>query len=291
MSTSSFVHAFTVDVEEYFHVNAFEPFIDRSAWETFPTRVGIGMDLLLDMLARHNATATFFVLGWVAERQPAILKRIVDGGHEVASHGYWHRRVVTETPQAFALDVRRARDVIEQITGKAVQGYRAPSFSIIRASEWALDILAETGHLYDSSQFPIRRPGYGSPHVALNAHLVNTASGPLMEVPLTVWELLGMRLPASGGGWFRQFPEWVTLAAFRHCAANGRAGNFYIHPWELDAQQPRQPVSLVTSVRHYRGIEETPARLERLLGALQFRSICEVHNALLSQVMGAPRHV
>jgi polysaccharide deacetylase family protein (PEP-CTERM system associated) len=274
--TAVYRHAFTVDVEDYFHVNAFESFIDRANWPSFPSRVDVGVNRLLELLARHDAHGTFFTLGWVAQRYPQLVRRIADAGHEVASHGFWHRRVVTESPDSFSLDIADARDAIEQASGTAVLGYRAPSFSIIRESEWALERLVAAGYRYDSSRFPVRRSGYGSPHVPLAAHVVNTPSGPLAEIPLTVWEVGGLRIPSAGGGWFRQFPFWVTQAAFEASERNGRPGVFYIHPWELDPDQPVQPVGAFTRVRHYRGLNQTVPRLERLLQRFRFSSIKSV---------------
>ncbi len=269
-------HAFTVDVEEYFHVHALASCIDRASWPGLDSRLAIGLDRLLELLARHGATGTFFTLGWVAHRSPALVRRIVEAGHEVASHGYWHRRVDAETVASLTTDLRDARDALEQATGQSVFGYRAPSFSIIRESEWALEVLAETGHRYDSSRFPIRRRGYGSPHIPLGAHVVPTAAGPLLEIPLTVWNVAGLRIPAAGGGWFRQLPLLVTERAFAAADRLGRPGVFYIHPWELDPDQPIQSVGLLTRLRHYRGLEHTAVRLEALLRSARFRSIREV---------------
>jgi len=326
-------HAFTVDVEEYFQVHALESCIDRSAWSGLESRLAVGLDRLLDLLARHGATGTFFTLGWVAHRSPQLVRRIAEAGHEVASHGYWHRRVDAESAASFAADVRDARDALEQATGHPVIGYRAPSFSIIRASEWALEILTETGHRYDSSRFPIHRRGYGSeigyrapsfsiirasewaleiltetghrydssrfpihrrgygsPHVPLDAHLVQTAAGPLLEVPLTVWDVAGVRIPAAGGGWFRQLPAQITHAAFAAAGRAGRPGVFYIHPWELDPDQPVQPTGLLTRVRHYRGLAQTAPRLDALLRRFRFGAIREAHaDQLAHQAMGSSR--
>lgn len=280
-------HAFTVDVEEYFQVNAFEGVVSRERWDGFPSRLAIGLDRLLDLLAAAGAHGTFFTLGWVADRHPALVRRIVSEGHELASHGYWHRRVVTQTPEAFRDDVRRAKEALEQAAGAAVLGYRAPSFSIVWESEWALDVLRGEGYLYDSSRFPIRRRGYGSPHVALDAHVVQTSGGALLEVPLTVLQAGGQRLPAAGGGWFRQFPAWLTTAALDQCAARGAHGIFYIHPWELDPEQPHMPVGLLTRLRHYRGVGLTARRLESLVRRFRFDSIRSLYASQLASLTAA----
>jgi polysaccharide deacetylase family protein (PEP-CTERM system associated) len=279
------LHAFTVDVEEYFHVHALESCIDRASWPGRESRLAIGLDRLLDLLARHGATGTFFTLGWVAHRSPSLVRRITEAGHEVASHGYWHRRVDAESVASLTADLRDARDALEQATGMPVYGYRAPSFSIIRESEWALEVLARTGHRYDSSRFPIRRRGYGSPHIPLMAHVVSTTAGPLLEIPLTVWEVGGLRIPAAGGGWFRQLPLHVTRRAFAAADRLGRPGVFYIHPWELDPDQPVQPVAPLTRLRHYRGLTKTEKRLDQLLRTIRFRSVQEVFANALAPVL------
>ena len=279
-------HAFTVDVEEYFQVNAFESLVSREQWPEFSTRLEVGLLQLLDLLAERRATGTFFTLGWVAERHPALIRRIVEGGHEVASHGFWHRRVMTQSRAQFAEDIRASRRALEDVIGMPVLGYRAPSFSIIRETEWALEELAAAGFIYDSSRFPIRRPGYGSPHVALDAHVVTTRAGPLLEIPMTVLEVGGYRLPAAGGGWFRQFPRWVTEQAVAQQARRKRSAVFYIHPWELDPEQPRLPVGRLTRVRHYRGLDVTATRIAHLLKRFPFGSIREVYSAQLAALPG-----
>jgi polysaccharide deacetylase family protein (PEP-CTERM system associated) len=283
-------HAFTVDVEEYFQVNAFESVMSRDAWNDQPSRLEVGLARLLDLLSAAGAHGTFFTLGWIAERHPALVRRIVDAGHELASHGYWHRRVTTQSPGEFRDDVRRAKDVLEAVAGQRVEGYRAPSFSIIRESEWALDVLAEEGYRYDSSRFPIRRPGYGSPHTPLEPHVVRTAHGELLEIPMTVLRLGSCRLPAAGGGWFRQFPLAITTAALKQRERASASGVFYIHPWELDPGQPRLPVTLLTRIRHYRGMSATPARLATLLQRFRFDSIQSLYATQLRTLARAHVH-
>lgn len=278
------VHAFTVDVEEYFHVNAFDSLIDPSAWEAMPSRVVASTDRLLDLLAAGDATGTFFVLGWVAVRHPELVRRIAAAGHEVACHGFSHQRVTSLTPATFEQDVRRAKDVLEDIVGAAVNGYRAPSFSIIRETEWALDILRRVGFTFDSSRFPIARRGYGSPHVDPRVHVVETPSGPLLEVPLSFLSLGRRRVPSAGGGWFRQFPKALSRIALRQYAQRGQSGVFYIHPWEIDPEQPRLAVPWITRMRHYRGLDSTEAGIEQLLTSFRFASVREIYASELRDI-------
>ncbi len=265
-------HIFSVDVEEYFQVNAFEGVVSRRDWPSYASRVDIGVDAILTLLDRHATTGTFFCLGWIAEANPRIVRRIANAGHEIASHGWWHRRVGTLSPEQFRADVRDSRRLLEDISGQLVQGFRAPSFSIVPGLEWAFEVLLEEGYRYDSSLFPIRRPGYGYPAAPTSPHLRSTPSGVIVEFPLTTARIGGLQIPAAGGGYFRQFPYALTRHAFRQCQQEGRTGTFYIHPWELDDAQPRLPVSWVTGLRHYRGIAGTHARLERLLGDFRFTS-------------------
>jgi polysaccharide deacetylase family protein (PEP-CTERM system associated) len=273
---SSVEHLFTVDVEEYFHVSAFDGAVARAAWCDLPSRVARNVDLLLDLLARHETSATFFVLGWIAERHPEVVRRIADCGHEIASHGWWHRRVMTLAPAEFRADVRSARAILEEVSGQRVTGYRAPSFSIVPGTEWAFDILLEEGYEYDSSLFPIRRPDYGYPAAAPCPHAIRRASGSLLELPLATVAWGGVRLPAAGGGYLRHFPYALTRQAFRQHDRRGEAGTFYIHPWEVDAEQPRVAAPWWTRVRHYRGLHETLPRLERLLSEFRFTSVARM---------------
>ncbi len=265
-------HVFSVDVEEYFQVLAFERTVPRERWDAMPSRVEASVHLLLELLARHSATATFFTVGWLAERKPGLVKRIAELGHEVASHSWWHRRVTTLTPGEFREDVRRCRAVLEDLTGRPVVGFRAPSFSIVPGTEWAFDVLIEEGYRYDSSVFPIRRPGYGYPGAPREAYHIRRPAGVLLELPMATTLAAGIRVPAAGGGWFRHLPYSLTNRAFREHEAEGRAAMFYIHPWEIDVEQPRLGVSLLTRVRHYGGLSRTLPRLERLLTRFRFVS-------------------
>lgn len=266
-------HHFTVDVEEYFQVSAFEPHVARADWDVLESRVIASVHKLLALLDRHGASGTFFVLGWVAERYPLLVKAIADAGHEIASHGWDHRRVTQQTPDELRESVRRTKVVLESIVGVPVVGFRAPSFSIVPGREWALDVLIEEGYEYDSSLFPITRPGYGYPAGARDPHVLTSAAGSLVELPPTTLRRAGLNLPAAGGGYFRLLPYALPQAAFRDSAKRGVGGMFYVHPWEVDPEQPRLPVSWSARRRHYGGLARTMPRLERLLTEFPFNSV------------------
>ncbi|PYO66353.1 MAG: polysaccharide deacetylase family protein [Gemmatimonadetes bacterium] len=268
-------HHFTVDVEEYFQVSAFESRVPRSDWGRFESRLTESLSRLLDLLARHEARGTFFVVGWVAERHPDLVQRIARAGHEVASHSWDHARVTEQSPPAFRDSVRRAKYVLEDLSGAPVLGFRAPSFSIVPGREWALDVLIEEGYRYDSSLFPVRRPGYGYANGQRDPHWLERPIGRIAEVPPTTLRRWGANLPAGGGAYFRLLPYALVRAALRDCERRGAPGTFYIHPWELDPEQPRLGVSWWTRVRHYGGLRRTLPRLERLLGEFRFTAIAE----------------
>ncbi|HEX5385592.1 MAG TPA: XrtA system polysaccharide deacetylase [Gemmatimonadales bacterium] len=265
-------HVFSVDVEEYFQVLAFERAVPRRAWESLPSRVEASVDTLLELLARHGASATFFTVGWVAERKPALIRRIAAAGHGIAAHSWWHRRVTSLAPGEFLEDVRRCRTVLEDIAGVPVVGFRAPSFSIVPGAEWAFDALIEAGYRYDSSIFPIRRPGYGYPGAPTEAYRVQRPAGSLLELPMATTLFGPVRVPAAGGGYFRQLPYALTARALEEHSSAGKSAMFYIHPWEIDPGQPRLAVSPLTRLRHYNGLGRTLGRLERLLGQFRFTS-------------------
>lgn len=265
-------HIFTVDVEEYFQVAAFEGVLSRKDWGTYPSRLDGAIDGLLDVLARHGATGTFFTLGWVADHRPHIVRRIVQAGHEIASHGYWHRRVHEMRPQEFRDDVRASKRVLEDVAGAPVVGFRAPNFSIRPGCEWAFDVLLEEGFQYDSSLFPIRRPGYGYPASPVVPHVVHRAGGALFELPLATTSWNGARLPAAGGAYLRHLPFGLVRRAFAEHTVSCVPATFYVHPWEIDPEQPRLPVGPVTRLRHYGGLARTLPRIERLLAEFRFAS-------------------
>ncbi|MES1930697.1 polysaccharide deactylase family protein [Salinisphaera dokdonensis CL-ES53] len=262
---SSDVNAMTVDVEEYFQVSAFEQHVDKARWHCFPSRVEASMDRVLALFELAGIRATFFVLGCIAVRHPAMVRRLVAAGHEVASHGMSHVRVTNQTRQAFSADVRESRERLEQISGAPVQGYRAASFSISAENLWALDVLADAGFKYSSSIYPGAHPAYGMPGAPRFA-FTNGENG-IVEIPVTTVEMAGRRLPCAGGGFFRLYPYALTRRAFRRLnARDGQPGLFYFHPWELDPDQPRVPgVNLKTRIRHYLNLGRTEQRLARLL--------------------------
>ncbi len=273
MTSPAHPHLFSVDVEDYFQVNAFEGTVTRSQWESYPSRVERNMDLLLELLDRKQVLGTFFTLGWIARKYPQLVQRIAAAGHELASHGFWHRRVTHLTPDEFREDVRSSRALLEDVSGQRVHGFRAPSFSIVPGREWAFDILIEEGYGYDSSLFPIRRPGYGYPGAPRVPHLITRPAGTLLELPLATLQVAAFQLPAAGGGYFRQLPFPLFRRAFAALQAQGISGMFYIHPWEVDPDQPRLPVSALARLRHYTGLHRTLPRLERLLDEFRFTSV------------------
>ncbi|MBL0945287.1 MAG: DUF3473 domain-containing protein [Hydrogenophaga sp.] len=263
------VNALTIDVEEYFQVSAFAPYIARTEWDQRECRVERNVDRILALLAERGIHATFFTLGWVAERYPALIRRIVAQGHELASHGYGHQRVTDLDPAGFREDVTRAKQLLEDIGGERVIGYRAPSFSIGERNLWALDVLLETGHRYSSSIYPVKHDHYGMPDAPRFAHPVRDG---LLEVPPTTLRMFNRNLPSSGGGYFRLFP--YALSRWMIEAVNARDGEpaiFYFHPWEIDPEQPRVAAAdLKSKFRHYVNLDRNEAKLRRLLDDLRW---------------------
>jgi polysaccharide deacetylase family protein (PEP-CTERM system associated) len=266
-------HFFTVDVEEYFHANALDPYVSKAAWTSLPVRIDRTIPVLLDALDRAGAKGTFFVLGWIARHRPAVVRQIAAAGHEIASHGFWHRRVTTLSPESFREDIRSSKTALEDLVGAPVLGYRAPSFSIVPGGEWAFDVLLEEGYRYDSSVFPIQRRGYGYPGAPRAPYMIFRPSGVLHEFPLATTRLAGMTVPAAGGGYLRQLPFWLTRRAFADANRSGMPATFYIHPWEIDPDQPRFPVGALTRIRHYRGLSGVLPDITRLLTLFRFTSI------------------
>jgi polysaccharide deacetylase family protein (PEP-CTERM system associated) len=261
------VNAFTVDVEDYFHVSNFRRHISCNDWENFESRVARNTHRILELLDRHDVKATFFVLGWVADRYPRLIQEIRACGHECGCHSYWHQLVYGQSPDEFRQDLRRCRDVLQDTIGTRVTAYRAPSFSITKESLWALEILVEEGFRIDSSIFPIRRRLYGIPEADITPHQIDTPSGALWECPPSVMQFVRFRIPVSGGGYFRLYPFPFTCWCLSQI--NGRRKSpvvFYMHPWELDAQQPRiSTASRISKAKHYVNLALTEKRLEGLL--------------------------
>jgi polysaccharide deacetylase family protein (PEP-CTERM system associated) len=270
------VNAMTVDVEDYFHVSVFDGVVPRSRWDRLESRVTANTSRMLDIFAEHGVRGTFFVLGWVAERFPELVRRIAAAGHEIASHGYGHRLVYDQTPAAFREDVRRAKALLEDASGARVHGYRAPSYSIVPRSLWALDVLIEEGHAYDSSIFPIRHDRYGIPVSGRHAYVVDRPGGRLVEAPASTTTFGGMNLPVAGGGYFRLLPYAWTRWGISRVNAEAKPAIFYLHPWEIDPGQPRLSCGLLSRIRHYRNLSQTESRLRRLLGEFSWGRLRDV---------------
>lgn len=258
------VNALTIDVEDYFQVSAFAPYIARSEWETRECRVERNVQRILQMLAQHKVQATFFTLGWIAERYPQLVREIAAQGHEVASHGYGHERASAQSEAEFFADVQRAKFVLEDLTGVPVQGYRAPSFSIGKDNLWAFDCLARAGYRYSSSVYPIAHDHYGMPDSPRFSYQVRPG---LIEIPVTTLRLFQRNFPASGGGYFRLLPYAVSRWMLNRVNTNdNQSGVFYFHPWEIDTEQPVVVgISRKTRFRHYVNIHRMDARLNCLL--------------------------
>jgi len=267
------VHCLTFDIEEHFQVSAFESPMRRRHWDNFESRVERNTEKILELLRIRDVRATFFVLGWVAERHRKLIRKIADEGHEVASHGYAHELITLQTPIKFREDVRRTKAIIEEIVSRPVLGYRAPSFTITPDTTWAFRILVEEGYVYDSSVFPILHHTYGMPGAKTKSHVVLTESGPLWEFPLSTATMAGLRLPIAGGGYFRLFPYKLLRRLLKRVEASGQVLVMYLHPWELDPDQPRMHGPLLSRVRHYINLQKTEGRLMQLLEDFRFAPI------------------
>ena len=274
-SMPAITNALTIDVEDYFQVSAMAPYIRRGDWDRIECRVEANVDRLLGMLDRHAIRATFFTLGWVAQRYPKIVQRIVAQGHELASHGYGHQRASELSRRAFTEDIKRARGLLEDIGGQAVLGYRAPSFSIAIGNLWAFDCLWATGHRYSSSIYPIAHDHYGMPDSPRFAHPVVNG---LLEIPLTTLRMRGRNWPCSGGGYFRLLPYALSRWMIRRVnAVDRKPAIFYCHPWEIDLGQPRVAgIDLKTRFRHYLHIDRMESRLDRLLRDFRWGRMDEI---------------
>lgn len=293
---SGIVNAMTVDVEDYFHASAFDRIVSRESWSERESRVVRNTEVLLECFERADVKATFFILGWVAERFPQLVRDIASSGHEVASHGYHHQLIYTLTLDQFREDVRRAKAVIEDAGGRPVRGYRAPSFSIVHPSLWALDVLIEEGYSYDASIFPIRHDRYGIPDAPRHTHVIDrnrrksarrsaergeaprrgvSGTRHIIEVPAATVRLGNRNLPIAGGGYFRLLPYAWTHWGMARANREGAPVVFYIHPWEVDPGQPRLAVGRMTTWRHYGGLGKTLDRLERLFNDFAFDTVAE----------------
>ncbi len=271
------INAFTVDVEDYYQVSGFESRIHRNTWGNFESRVVANTLRLLDLLDRFKVRGTFFVLGWIAEHHSWLIQEIHSRGHEIGSHSYWHHLVYRQTPSEFREDLRRSRDALEDIVGAMILAYRAPSFSITQESLWALEILIEEGFQMDSSVFPIHHDRYGIPDAQRGPYRLKTPSGEIWEFPPTVTRIAGLNFPVGGGGYFRLFPvAWTNhwLQHVQECEHDPVM--FYIHPWEVDADQPRLKVGgYMARFRHYVNLARTEKKLSRLLDTFSFGSLSD----------------
>lgn len=272
------VNALSVDVEDYFQVSAFNDVVPYAAWDQFERRVEANTLRLLDLFDRHEVKATFFVLGWIADRHPNLVRELHLRGHEVGSHGYAHRTLDGYSPPEFRDEIRRAKEALEDLTQQPVWGYRAPSFSITARTMWVLDILAEEGFRYDSSIFPIRHDRYGIPDAPRFPYVLRGGGKDLHEFPLSTVSLAGLvNLPVAGGGYLRWFPLGLTRWAIRHLnRREGRPAMLYVHPWEIDPEQPRIPARLRSRLRHYRNLGATEWRLDALLREFRWGTVRSV---------------
>lgn len=271
------VNAMTVDVEDYFQVSAFEKHIDKNQWDRLSHRVHTNTSKILDLFADRGVKATFFTLGWVAERYPDLVKRIADDGHELASHGYEHIRVTEQTPEQFRADIRKTKQLLEDISGRAVIGYRAASYSIGAKNLWALQVLEEEGFRYSSSIYPVKHDLYGMPSAPRFMFKPDNVTQ-LLEIPISTLPILGRNMPCGGGGFFRLYPYWVSMKAYRHLNETERQpGIFYFHPWEIDPDQPRQQnLPFKSRFRHYLNLDRMESRLTSLIDDFAWDSMQNV---------------
>lgn len=271
------VNAMTIDVEEHFHASIFNGAVSKESWHQMESRVCANTERLLRLLADVNVKASFFVLGCVAERHRDLVKRIAALGHEVASHGYGHELVYDQTPSAFREDAKRSKGLLESLTGIEVQGYRAPNYSITKRSLWALDILVDEGYRYDSSIFPVHHDRYGIPDAPRHPYTIDCSGRALLEVPPSTVRFGSINLPVAGGGYFRLFPYAFTRWGIaRLNDVEHKPAFFYVHPWELDHDQPRLPLGRVDGMRHYNNLHKTEFRLKRLVADFRFAPLSTV---------------
>jgi polysaccharide deacetylase family protein (PEP-CTERM system associated) len=277
------LNAMTVDVEDYYQVSAFEHFIDRCRWHEFDSRVVASTEKILQALADASVHATFFVLGWVADKHPQLVRAIKAAGHEIGCHSYWHRLVYQQTPQEFRADLRRAQAVLQDVSGAPVLAYRAPSFSITRKSLWALDILIQEGFRFDSSIYPTHHDRYGIAGAPAGPHQIVRAAGRLWEFPMAIFRCAGYPLPIGGGGYFRLYPYALTRHGLTTINGAGRPFVVYLHPWELDPEQPRLKPGRIKAFRHYVNLDRTTGRLKQLLNDFALGTISDVHAEMNAQ--------
>jgi polysaccharide deacetylase family protein (PEP-CTERM system associated) len=273
------LHAISFDVEEFFQVANLRGHFARDDWDSVPPRLAIGMDRILDSLARQRAHATFFFLGWIAERHPQYVQRVLEAGHEVASHGYEHLFLWDMSREQLVDDLARTETALVNAGAPRPIGFRASTFTLTRKTWWAFDVLAERGYRYDSSVHPVRHPVYGVPDFEPGISRVETGAGTVVEFPVSTYRFAGRNLPVGGGGYFRLLPGALTRAAVRSLERKGRPASLYLHPWEFDPEQPRCPAPAFKKWRHYLNLERTLPRLDALLAQFRFGSLREVLEA------------
>jgi len=275
--TGTMKNALSFDLEDYYHVSAFAEQISAEEWQNFASRVERNTNAVLELLADSGQRATFFTLGWVAEKYPQLIRQIADASHEIACHSHRHRLIYQMTPQEFLEDTYRAKNVLEQAGGQLVRGYRAPSFSLTENSLWAFNVLAELGFTYDSSIFPVRHPNYGMPAAPRTPFRVDTPFGPIVEFPMPTLELAGRRSPIGGGAYLRLLPYWYTRWAMRYLnRSEQRPVCVHLHPWELDPEQPKMQGRLTARIRHYIGLRGVQKKLRRMLRDFEFAPMGEL---------------
>lgn len=282
------LNAMTVDVEDYFQVSAFDPYISKDSWSRYPGRVEANTDKILTLFSDYNVKATFFTLGWVAQKYPALIRRIVDDGHDMASHGWDHTRVTQLTQPEFAADIRKSKQILEDTSGQRVTGYRAPSYSFNKDNQWTHPTLVDEGYLYSSSIAPINHPFYGFPGAPRFAH--TRADDTILELPITTTRLIGKNYPCGGGGWFRLYPYGLSRWGLNRVNNNEKeAAIFYFHPWEIDPQQPRVSCSNpVAKFRHYQNLAHMEGRLKRLMNDFAWGTIPDAFGSSFSDYVEKP---
>jgi polysaccharide deacetylase family protein (PEP-CTERM system associated) len=287
------LNALTVDVEEYFHPTEVRSSADLSQWTLLPSRLERQTKVVLELLERHGIQATFFILGWVADNRPGVVRQIANAGHEIGCHSYAHELIYDLTPQTFRRETQRAVRAIEAACGVTPRVYRAPSYSITERSLWALEILVECGFTHDSSIYPISHDRYGIPGFGRHAQTLQTASGPILEIPIATVQLSAGRVaPVGGGGYLRLLPYCYTAAGLRRINnTEKQPACIYFHPWELDTEQPKLARGVVARLRTYSGLKSVPGKLERLVGDFRFSTVGEVYPSAVAPLMKIPRAV
>ncbi len=271
------LNALSIDLEDYYHARTLAGVISEAKWDACESRVADSVRRLLTILAEYEVSATFFVLAWVAEREPQLIKEVQAAGHEIACHGYGHKLIYEQQPDEFRADIRRAKQILEDLIKEPVKGYRAPVFSITEDSLWALDILIEEGFLYDSSIFPIIHDRYGIPKAERFPHRISrNSAGEIYEFPLSTIRWLGYNIPIAGGGYLRFMPDWFIKKGITRLNKNGKPAIIYLHPWEIDPQQPRQAVGALSSIRQYYNLDKMEAKLKKLLTDFSFAPVAKV---------------